>query len=214
MNYKLQTKKNNQRRFVLHQQIKTSRSGFTIIETMIAVALFLIVVLVGMDSLLNTTVVHKKSQDMRSIMDNLNFIMEDMSRNLRTGYNYICNNSNSPISCESGGNTITFEPANGIPDDDSDQWKYKITGNSNDNGKIQKTIDNGNVWVILTPSEIKIDAINSGFFVYGAEPPTSDLRQPYIIIRLVGKIISENGVETPFSLQTGISQRLIDNIIQ
>lgn len=181
---------------------------------MIAVALFLIVVLVGMDSLLNTTVVHKKSQDMRSIMDNLNFIMEDMSRNLRTGYNYICNNSNSPISCESGGNTITFEPANGIPDDDSDQWKYKITGNSNDNGKIQKTIDNGNVWVILTPSEIKIDAINSGFFVYGAEPPTSDLRQPYIIIRLVGKIISENGVETPFSLQTGISQRLIDNIIQ
>ena len=37
--------------------------------------------MVGMDSLLNANLVHRKSEDMRSIMDSLSFIMEDMSRN-------------------------------------------------------------------------------------------------------------------------------------
>jgi len=32
----------------------------------------------GMNALLNANVLHKKSQSMRSIMDNLSFIMEDM----------------------------------------------------------------------------------------------------------------------------------------
>ena len=47
-----------------------------------------------MGALLNANVVYKKSQDMRSIMDNLSFTMEDVSRNVRTGYNYQCVDNN------------------------------------------------------------------------------------------------------------------------
>ena len=45
---------------------------------MISISLFLVVVVFGMNALLNANVVHQKSQDMRSILDNLSFILEDM----------------------------------------------------------------------------------------------------------------------------------------
>ena len=70
------------------QNKNNKQTGYTIIETMISVSLFLIIITIGMGALLNANLLHQKSRDMRSIMDNLSFIMEDMSRNLRTGYDY------------------------------------------------------------------------------------------------------------------------------
>ena len=186
-------------------------SGFTIIETMIAVSLFLVVVTAGMNALLNANLLHQKSQDMRSILDNLSFIMEDMSRNIRTGYDYHCfsgiipSGSPNSQSC-SNGKGISFKSADGS------QWVYYVDTTSNGYG-IFKSI-NG-VITQLTPNEVNIDSLASGFSVLGAEPPqnpfSSTEQQPFVTIRLIG-IISFKGVDTPFSLQTSVSQRLIDVI--
>src|SRR3989344_5317882 len=128
------------------RKVLSEAKGYTIIETMIAVSLFMIIVTMGMGALLNANLLHQKSRDMRSIMDSLSFMMEDMSRNLRTGYKYRCydgsltwNQSfaqtsglNTPRSCASGG-VIVFEEAGGhtpltTPSDPNatDQWAYKI----------------------------------------------------------------------------------------
>jgi hypothetical protein len=62
--------------------------------------------------------------------------------------------------------------------------------------------------------EIEIDSNNSGFVVKGALPVSGgDVRQPFVIIRLVGTITSKDNVITPFSLQTSVSQRLIDVVL-
>jgi prepilin-type N-terminal cleavage/methylation domain-containing protein len=192
--------------------------GFTIIETMIAIAIFLIVVSVGMGALLNANLVHNKSQNMRSIMDNLSFVMDDMSRNLRTGYNYHCGdfaNIEVPQSCPPGGNIlgyiIFFETPTGIVGNSSDQWGYRIA--STDGGKtfnISKTVDGGSSWVQLNSSDINLSPI-SGFTVIGAESPAmnGNQQQPFVTIRLVGTINYQN-ISTPFDLQTSVSQRLID----
>lgn len=183
--------------------------GYTIIETMIAVSLFIVITISGMGALMNANLLHQKSQSMRSIMDNLSFIMEDMGRNLRTGYNYKCYdapgalvNVSTPKSCASGW-AIAFEFATGLPGDDTDQWIYYI-----DNGKIFKSIDGGANFVQLTPDEVSIDQ-SYGFSVLGAEGSSVDSQQPFVTIRLVGKITFKN-VVTPFSLQTSVSQRLVD----
>lgn len=199
--------------------------GYTIIETMIAIALFIIVIMAGMDALLNMNLVHQKSQNMREIIDNLNFTMEDMSRYLRTGYNYHCftakeeirpNDSslNNPKSCASGW-AIAFEYQDGVPANlvdrnphTDDQWIYYI-----DNGMIFKSVDGGASFVQMTPEEVDIGAVSS-FAVLGAEAPDPDgingnQQQPLVNLRLVGKIKFKN-IETPFSLQTAVSQRLID----
>lgn len=199
---------------------KIQQSGYTIIETMISVSLFIIIIMAGMNALLNANLLHQKSQSMRSILDNLSFVMEDMSRNLRTGYNYHCyigggtGGSSDPIpqsldtgakSCASGW-AISFEAASGSATNSNDQWVYYI-----DSGKIYKATQgpyNASNFVQLTPDEVVIDPISS-FSVLGAESLPGDSQQPMVNIRLVGKITIKN-VTTPFSLQTSVSQRLID----
>jgi len=187
---------------------KKKDSGFTIIETMIAISIFLIVVMVGMGALLNTSLIHTKSQDMRSIMDNLSFIMEDMSRNLRTGYNYHCIDdgiltSTVPHSCISGGKGISFKSA----DPTGGQWVYFI-GTYNGTPGIFRSVDGAISFVQLTSKEVVIDP-SSSFLVTGAE--SGDNLQPFVTIKLIGTITStKNNTVTPFSLQTSVSQRSLD----
>ncbi len=196
------------------QSYKT-KAGFTLIETMIAVSLFIVIVVAGMGALLNASLLHQKSQDMRSIMDNLSFIMDDMSRNLRTGYDYRCltgndnlSNVSTPLSCSSGWG-IAFESASGSTSNNNDQWVYYISGA----GKIFKSTAGPYIasnFIQLSPDQVQIDPVASGFSVIGAEPPSSgDKQEPLVTIRLVGKITYQN-VVTPFSIQTSVSQRLLD----
>jgi len=200
---------------------KTESGGYTIIETMIATSLFIIVVMAGMGALLNANRVHQKSQDMRSIIDNLSFAMEEMSRNLRTGYRYQCfekgvgvdiiqGNLGTTASCPDGG-AIAFESGEGDSTDLTDQWVYYL---DLDGGKLYKSAEGAQLGTFyqLTPDEVVLDNA-SGFSVLGAEPPAEggggDRQQPLVTIRLVGTITSK-GVVTPFSLQTSASHRLID----
>ncbi|MFA5932067.1 MAG: prepilin-type N-terminal cleavage/methylation domain-containing protein [Candidatus Paceibacterota bacterium] len=197
---------------------KKKSGGYTLIETMISISLFLIIVMDGMGALLNANLLNKKSQSMRSVMDNLSFVMEDMSRNIRTGYNYHCfsgtdtiptvpfSNISNPKSCLSGWG-IAFEYQYGTISP-NDQWVYYIGVYNGKNG-IFKSLDGGITFVQLNPDEITIDPVASGFVVTGAEPPPGDTNQPFITIKLVGNITS-NGVVTPFILETSASQRQID----
>lgn len=203
---------------------KTKR-GYTIIETMISISVFLILIMTGMTTLMNAFSLHKKSQNMRSAIDNLSFIMEDMSRNLRTGTQYYCLNNydndsfftsninqrkSSPVD---SGNTrqlcwgIAFEAAGGGAGGE-DQWVYYIDGN----GTIQKAVmgpytDQTN-FTQLTPSEVKLASV-SGFYVFGAGALPGDKQQPLIKIILAGSVTEKNVVSN-FSLQTTVSSRRID----
>ncbi len=200
----------------MQNQFLKTKGGYTIIETMIAISLFLIIIVIGMSALLNANLLHKKSQNMRSIMDNLSFVMEDMSRAFRTGYNYHCFVSGdaipqeasdvfiTPRSCK-GGWGIALEASNGDSAINTDQWVYYIG-----DGKLLKK-STGTSYAIadfvqLTPDEVYISPTSS-FSVLGAE---KDSQQPFVIIRLVGTITT-NGVESPFSLETTVSQRLLDS---
>ena len=196
-----------------HTKVASSKltTGYTLIETMISVSVFLIVVMSGMNALLNANLLYQKSQDVRSILDNLSFIMEDISRNLRTGYDYQCFSVSqdlssaflgAPRSCARG-YAIAFEASGGNPASFSDQWVYYVS-----NGKIFKSTDGlGSPGIQLTSNEVVIDSV-SGFSVLGAESPSLNTQQPLVGIRLIGSISTMN-ITTPFFLQTSISQRLL-----
>lgn len=207
---------------MIKNKFKKQKGGYTIIETMITISLFTIIVMYGMGALLNANALHQKSQSMRSILDSLSFITEDISRNLRTGSGYHCLDYEEgsiseasigalsvPKSCEGGGWAIIFEPPRGNPNDTQDQWVYYI---SND-GKIFKAAGapyGTSDFVQLTPEGVVVDPVKSGFVVYGAEPPTQgDLQQPFVTIRFVGSITYKD-IVSPFSIQTSASQRTVD----
>ena len=187
------------------RQAKSSRGGYTIIETMIAISLFIIIVMMAMNSLLNANVVNNKSQKVRSIMDNLSFIMEDMSRNIRTGTTYVCIGQvpTPPLVAKSGLGCggIAFKPVSG-----GSMWVYYVWNNGQTNG-LYRQVDAG-APVKLTPDDVNITS-SSVFDILGAEPPP-DAQQPFVIIRLVGTVNSSPGVNSSFSLQTAVSERNID----
>jgi prepilin-type N-terminal cleavage/methylation domain-containing protein len=196
------------------RKVLSSAKGFTIIETMIAISLFLVIVMAGMGALLNANLLHQKSQDMRSIIDNLSFVMEDMSRNLRTGYDYYCipagvTSFPDPSTPSSGQNCsgIAFEST---ANNTISTWVYEIVSETKGSViiyYIRKSVDSG-PWVQLTPDEVVIDTVASNFLVSGAE--SGDSLQPFVTIKLVGTITLKNNVVTPFSLQTSVSQRVLD----
>lgn len=81
-------------------------AGFTLIELMVSISIFSVVMLIVIGALLMLNDANKKAQAMRSIVDNLNFAMEDMTRNIRTGKDFRCGlgisggrASGSPVPC-------------------------------------------------------------------------------------------------------------------
>ncbi|MBI2630787.1 type II secretion system protein [Candidatus Nomurabacteria bacterium] len=196
----------------------SKNKGYTIIETMIAVSLFIVVVMSGMGALLNANLLHNKSRNMRSIMDSLSFAMEDMSKNLRTGYNYRCITSDfanigTPLSGATCGGVAFEESTEGDIGNDTDQWIYYIGNFVDANGVnkigVFKSVDGGTSSVRLTPDEVSIDGVTSGISILGAEAPPGNNQQPFITIKMTGNITYKN-IVTPFSLQTSVSQRLVD----
>lgn len=183
---------------------KKKIAGYTIIETLIAISIFLIIIIAGMSSLLTASNAHQKTQDVRSIMDSLTFVMEEISRNLRTGYDFTCISGTNQF-C----GTIVFENAFGDSMDAGDNWAYKVE--SSDGGatyNISKSTNNGASWVELNQTEVKLSSI-SGFSILGPASPPGDTQQPLITVKLSGTI-TYRSIITPFSLQTSVSQRLID----
>jgi len=200
MNYELRIRKQN-------------NAGYTLIETMIAVALFTIIVVMGMSALLNANLLYNKSKNMRSIMDSLSYTMDDMSRNLRTGYGYYCITGSGPVAppyTPTNGATcsgIEFTPSGG-----GSPWAYEVATTDGVNYFIQKAVYNGTTWpwVQMTPTEVSISSSVNAFSVFGAPLASSgDTLQPFVNIRLSGQIKYQN-ITSPFSLQTSVSQRQID----
>jgi len=182
---------------------KNSR-GYTLIEMMISIGIFLVVITYGTASILNAYAINKKTQGTRSVLDSLSFAMDDMSRNIRVGSNYRCIISSSDLSnlgtaqnCSSGSG-IAFEYSKGDIADNGDQWVYYISNN-----KLYKSTNGAASSVQMTPDDVSLDGNTSSFSVLG----TSVGQQPFTQIKLIGTITNNNQV-TPFSLQASVSQRL------
>ena len=64
------------------------KKGFTLIEIIVAVSIFVIVMLISMMALLSSINANRKAQNMSRVIGNLNLAIETMVRDIRTGYDY------------------------------------------------------------------------------------------------------------------------------
>jgi prepilin-type N-terminal cleavage/methylation domain-containing protein len=214
----------NQRQHT-YRGVKSSLSqqanfGFTLIEVMIAMAIFTTLITIGMGAVLNAMQQHAMSQNNRTVMDSLNFAMEDMARNIRLGANFRCESYIdsdvydattdlvTPQDCPTSGPILLFNDYQGK------LLKYTVLATHAVDKKSENTIGGGlssPAESIITPSEVVVDIAKSGFSVRSALPSTSgDTGQPTIMIKLVGTITSQ-GVTSNFSLQTTVTPRALDS---
>lgn len=208
--------------------------GFTLIEMMIAVALFTIVMVIGIGAVLNANLLHKKTQSVRAVIDNLGFVMEDIARNVRLGYDFTCEGVDAALYLPATGSTpptlsgnlltdpadclvasnlyssVSFTPTNIDPTVTTvRRLAYVITPVGifkNDIPDIASGVSGQ--FKLLTPPEVIIDSAQSGFLVLGSQK--ADEVQPRVVIRLSGFVTYKNQ-QTPFVLQTTISPRYRDD---
>ncbi len=210
-------------------------AGFTLIELMIASAIFIVVTVTGVTVLISATNNYRTTTQIRQSMDTLSFVMEDMTRSIRLGTMFHCGNFLNVAtfdSCEidtgtalgqMGGSFLAFEGYGGDLSNANDQVMYWISsgvqGNVSKGSIYKKTQSNPNqpssfypdqmpsVFSQITPSTIMLNTAKSGFSV--SEPGTA-YATPAITIRLVGTVQYRSTV-IPFDIQTTIAPRNIPN---
>lgn len=69
---------------------KKKKTGFTLIETMISITLFSAVMTIAIGALMIIIDASKKAKTIQSVVNNLNIVIEGMSREIRVGYDYSC----------------------------------------------------------------------------------------------------------------------------
>lgn len=86
--------------------------GFTLVEIIVAVALFAIVMVVSTGAIFTIVNANRSAQALNSVITNLNFAVESMLRDIRTGTNYDCDGTTldpQPSDCTSdGSDTMSF----------------------------------------------------------------------------------------------------------
>ena len=196
--------------------IRNTRRGFTLVEMIVAVALFAMVMTVSVGALLSLTSANRKAQALQSVMNNLNVAIDGMVRSIRMGTNYHCGGGTFTLveDCPTGttGDDIVFafEPFGGDIDSSADQWiyRYDSTGAYCGKNRICKSETGDlNTPFAVTAPEVTIDSMK--FYVVGTE--RGDTTQPKVVITLSGTAGATNvKTTTSFSLQATAVQRVLD----
>lgn len=172
---------------------------------MVAVALFSIVMLVGMSALFTLVSENKRAQALNSVITDLNFTLESMARTIRTGYDYGCGFS-AGNDCPSGD---TRFQVTAVINDQEYRVRYRYR-QLQGRGFIERQLSpigggSGQSWTQITSSNVDIEEFD--FFVFGADG--TDQFQPRVMIALSGTAI-EIEEDSDFSIQTTVTQRVID----
>jgi prepilin-type N-terminal cleavage/methylation domain-containing protein len=188
-----------------------NKKGFTLIEMLIAVSLFTVVVTISIGALLTIFDANKKARSARTVVDNLNISIENMTRIVRFGKNYHCGTGgalSSPVDCADNvnGNTsmaVTFYDTTLARDV---VVAYKLTTISG-SGVIQMSYDDG-AYTSITDPQANIQLLR--FRVSGTST-SPDTNQPYVIAVIKGYVGKDPTSQTTFSLETLMSQRTLDS---
>ena len=182
-----------------------TKKGFTLVELMVATAIFMAIMVASMGALLVTIDSARGARALRTAMDNVNFAMESMTRSIRMGNNYVCVKGEGSVAshgylnsqdCKEGGTLLSFVPQKADlvdPTRISYKWDTK-------NLKLERC--EGGVCADVVAPEVEIEKLN--FVVDGSNP--LDTKQANVYITLKGKVIIK-GTPTSFAIQTIASQR-------
>lgn len=174
---------------------ETMKKGFTLIELMTAISIFIVVMTVSMGSILGVFDANRKSRSIKTVLNNLNLAVESMSKEMRFGRNYHCGSGivTLPQNCSNGDSLLSFLSSN------DEQVTYNLNGQT-----IEKKVGSGG-YVPVTAPEVVIESLS--FYAFGAG--TGDSLQPKIIIKIKGYAGSGKS-KSDFTLQTLVSQRKLD----
>jgi prepilin-type N-terminal cleavage/methylation domain-containing protein len=183
--------------------------GFTLVEMMVAIAVFSIVMVTAMSALLNVIDANNKARSIKTAINNISFALEGISKDMRMGTDYACGNNIEPNGdCTGGGNVIKYKSPRAILSNGTREYAYyKFEGT-----KLFECLSNDSVacnylsgpWTPITSSEVTLTSVK--FYIIGAESYDVLTTQPRMVMTVSGEAGTKEKLKTTFDLQTGISQ--------
>lgn len=181
-------------------------SGFTLVEMLVAVGLFTVVAAISLGAVLTIFDSNNKSQSSKTVVDNLNLALENMTRTVRFGRNYHCGisgNLTSPSDCDN-----TVGSSDMVVSFNSDIVVYRLCGTSikmSSTGSGVTDCEDPNMLSITSPDTV---VQHLKFYIFGTG--VDDI-QPYVIAVIKGYVGKKQTTQTTFSLQTMMSRRNLDH---
>ncbi len=205
---------------------KISR-GFTLIETMVSLALFSVVLVISGGVIVSVIDINKRNQAISAVVNNLNYSIDSMVRDIKTGYLYKCGSVSVPTiegikadtdaSLDNCATTDTITLVSTIAGDPM-VVRYQFVPSNTGNGYIKKTIYTADTSVpgeysITDKVNVNIESVNFNI----SNPATLECvdcgiprGQPSVSIIIKG-MAGNNQIETSkFYVQTFISQRVLN----
>lgn len=182
---------------------KKKKRGFTLVEVMVSTAIFSIIITIGIGSLVTVTDAYRVSQQKKIVNDNLNFLIEGVSREIRLGQGYysepnIMDGSTEGSVKNGNGTSIGFTAV-----EDRGYFIYYL----NSNILHRRRILDGSISdeELTETAQIKITDFEAN--VVGANEGGVDGKQAFVWIFIRG-VVPETGKS--ISVQTLVSQRKLD----
>lgn len=181
----------------------SAQRGFTMIELVVSMGVFLVAAMISATAIISIMDGNRRAQAAKSAINNVNFALDSMSRALRVGTDYRCENGVA-TECmdfleEDGSavnSAVTFTSSDG----------EEITYAYDDLGKaITRSIDGGLPLAMTAPNV----EITSAIFGVGRRVQflDEDNGQPRVVIIVRGRS-GQGDEEVAFDVQTTVTQRV------
>jgi prepilin-type N-terminal cleavage/methylation domain-containing protein len=184
--------------------------GFTLVEMVVAFGVFVVIMVMATGSLVSILGANYEAQALKTVVNNLHFALENMSRAIRTGAVYHCDTAQGDVTLPR--DCAESDPATSLAvlARDGKRVAYQ------QNGAVleRATVTAGEEWrlslpgayVPITAPEIRIEQLR--FYVAGTS--RTDKEQPRVLIVLRGFVQGKGKVANRFDIETLVSQRLLD----
>ena len=197
--------------------MKSSRqphSGFTLIELLVSISIFTVVITIAVGALLVLVEANTRAQNIQSAVTNVNFVLDSIAREVRTGNGFHCASSDMTGSlsldehqdCPTGGTYLSVvEGGESLTGSGGGRIAYRFNGTD---GTVDRRVENGS-WLPMTAEEVTITELT--FYVFDSEGSAAgddeQARATIVIEGYAGALASDR---SSFRLQTTVSKRIID----
>ena len=164
-----------------------SLRGFTLIETLVAVSLFSVLMVMTIGSLTVLIDANRKARSEKSVINNVNAALEIMARSIREGTDYELSNTDCP---DADYCAITFTASN------NDTVTYRVADNT-----IERSVNSG-AFTPITAPDVSIEKLA---FTAVADDAATEV--PKVQIAVKAKTEGAENTAAEFNVQTSVSQR-------
>ncbi len=188
--------------------------GFTLVEILVALAIFSFVITIGTGALVTLSNTNHSAQLSRKTVDNVDYIMDDIVRELRLGKNYHCIdegnmdtlNERDAADCTKGSSKIAF--TNILTGDLIKYYVEPFTTTAGTKYVLKKEVTGTNP-LSTQLSALNIDIRKIRFYVSGSK--STDYKASQVLITLQAELKKGSRFSSLVDLQTTVAQRALDN---